>query len=167
MGKKRKALSTGKYNAKRSAWLQAVQQTETLTEHTEEVIKLVDMHNIETTFEENEFDVIFSCHSFEHSRYPDKVFRGFRKCAKIGAFIVLPFQLEPNSKDPTVFSFMEAGGCKFKVDNPGEGITKEMIQKDFNELLENDIECRVKDLVVCPLRPNKDDGYWISVNWNK
>ena len=42
MGKKRKALSTGKYNAKRSAWLQAVQQTETLTEHTEEVIKLVE-----------------------------------------------------------------------------------------------------------------------------
>ena len=42
MGKKRKALTTGKYNGKRSAWLQAVQQTETLTEQTEEVIKLVE-----------------------------------------------------------------------------------------------------------------------------
>ena len=42
MGKKRKALRTNKYDGKRSAWLQAVQQTETLTEHAEEVIKLVE-----------------------------------------------------------------------------------------------------------------------------
>ena len=42
MGKKRKALTTSKYDSKRSAWLQAVQQTETLTEQTEEVIKLVE-----------------------------------------------------------------------------------------------------------------------------
>ena len=133
----------------------------------QEIIRLLDMHNIPEAFEENEFDLIFSCHSLEHSLHPDKVFRGFRKCAKIGAFIALPFQLEPNSKDPTVFSFMEAGGCKFKSDNPGEGVTKEMVQEDFNDLLEDNVTCEIADLVICPLRPNKDDGYWISVNWNK
>jgi len=133
----------------------------------EDLVKLVDMHTLPDNFAEDEFDVIFSCHSLEHSRFPDVVFQGFRKCTRLGAFIVLPFQLAPNSKDPTVFSFMEAGGCKFKIDNPGEGVTKEMVQVDFNDLLEDSFTCEVTDLVVCPLKPSQDDGYWISVKWNK
>jgi len=45
MGKKRKALTTNKYNGKRAAWLSALKETEVLTEQVEEAISVVQETN--------------------------------------------------------------------------------------------------------------------------
>ena len=45
MGKKKKALTSNKYNAKRKAWLAAVRTTEVLSEQVEEVISTVKETN--------------------------------------------------------------------------------------------------------------------------
>ena len=45
MGKKRKALTSGKYDGKRAAWLSAVRQTEALTEQVEQAIETVQKTN--------------------------------------------------------------------------------------------------------------------------
>jgi hypothetical protein len=133
------------------------------------IIRLVDMHNIAQDFKENEFDLIFSCHSLEHSLYPDVVLQSFQKVSRIGAFIVLPFHAVPNSKDPVVLPFMELGGY-VTCENPGDGVTKELVQNDLNNLLLENKKCEVVDLEIYPLKGTSwdhSDGYWISVNWNK
>ena len=48
MGKKRRTLTSNKFNSKRSAWLDAVRKTETLTEQVEEAIETVRKTNNNT-----------------------------------------------------------------------------------------------------------------------
>ncbi len=122
------------------------------------VIKLLDMHNIASEFAEDEFDLVYACHALEHSYDPEKVLTGIKKVSKTGAFIVLPFLLEPHSKDPTQFNFMKAHWQNKKLE---VGEIKTLIEKDFASL---GCSCEVTDLQVNPLG-NNDDGYWISLLW--
>ena len=124
------------------------------------VIKVLDMHIIEQAFSENEFDIIFSCHSLEHSVRPDIVLGGMRKISKYGAFIVLPLCESPHKKDPVVFSFMEKAG-----DEGDTSVTSEEAQTDFQEILGN--ECLLSGFSQLPQLPDKDDGFWFSILWNK
>ena len=123
------------------------------------VIKILDMHNIANEFEEDEFDVIFACHSLEHSVDPDTVLNGMRKISKYGAFIVLPLHEHPHKKDPIVFNFMEKAGDEGEVE-----ISIEDVQADFSSIVS---DCEVKNLTQLPMFPDKDDGFWISVMWRK
>lgn len=136
----------------------------------ESTIRIMDMHKISEEFGEDEFDLIFACHSLEHSYNPEVVFQGFRKVSKLGAFIVLPFHVEADFKDPVVLPFMKQGGRpKHDGDKANiESLNMEMIHRDMNSLLSEDQpECKILDVVVYPFYPRWDDGYWISVNWNK
>lgn len=45
MGKKRRILTSNKYNNKRSAWLEQVRKTQTLVEQVEETIETVEETN--------------------------------------------------------------------------------------------------------------------------
>jgi len=118
-------------------------------------IKLMDMHNIINEFSKDEFDLIYACHALEHSYDPEIVLQGFKKVSKLGAFIVLPFLLEPNFKDPVQFNFMNVGA----VD--GTGVSESLIEEDFANLGCN---CTVTDIQLDPFG-NREDGYWITVRW--
>ena len=113
----------------------------------ENVVQILDMHDIDTKFNENEFDVIFSCHSLEHAYDPKKVLMNFRKVATHGCFIVLPFQTLPNEKDPVIFNFMES-----------KDYTHDLISSEFEELIEDKISLKHFSI-------EKNDGYFIALDW--
>ena len=139
----------------------------------ESIIKILDMNSLGLNFEEDQFDLVFSCHSFEHTPYPALLFQSFLKVSKFGCFMVLPFHFDPHHKDPLVLNFMNYGQLE------GEGVTEHLIEFDFNELLKTqlivnndqqiswkkDKRCKVTDLDIFPLKPKRDDGYWISFEW--
>jgi hypothetical protein len=117
----------------------------------ESIVRIVDMHKLKTTFLQGEFDLIFSCHSLEHAYDPATVLRGFRHCATIGAFIVLPLAKEPNQKDPCVFNFMT-------------NLVKAPDIKDIeNEL--SAISCTKIEVKEMVYYPNPSDGLWLSIVW--
>ena len=124
------------------------------------VIKSVDMHTIGETFEEDEFDIIFSCHSLEHCVNPDVVLKGMRKVSKYGAFIVLPLCESPHKKDPIVFDFMAKAG-----DEGDTQVTKDEVLRDFQAILGDN--CSVNGFFQLPQLPSKDDGFWFSILWGK
>lgn len=119
-----------------------------------DVIKILDMHNLEENFEENEFDIVYACHSLEHSYDPEKVLNGFKKISKIGAFIVLPFLKNEHLKDPISFRFMKEYNANLES-------MISLIEEDFEKL---GCTCKVTDLKINPLQ-NNVDGYWISLYW--
>ena len=123
------------------------------------IIRLMDMHDIGTEFNENEFDAIFSCHSLEHSVKPDVVLEGMRKISKHGAFIVLPLSGRTHAKDPVMFNFMEKAG-----EEGDTQVSLKDVQSDFGAILDG---CEVRNLTQLPLFPNTEDGFWFSVIWNK
>ena len=123
-------------------------------------IKVLDMHMMGETFGENEFDIVFACHSLEHSANPEMVLNAMRKISKYGAFIVLPLHEAPHKKDPVVFDFMEKAG-----DAGDTLVTEDDVQRDF-ELILGD-SCEVTNFKQLPLLPNKEDGFWFSILWRK
>jgi hypothetical protein len=126
------------------------------------IIKILDMHEIEDNFLENEFDIIFSCHSLEHCCDPERVLRGFHKVSKIGAFIVLPFgKTSVDFTHPVNFDFMSLDNRKTKIENQKD--TKVDVENDFNQILRNK-KCSVIDFQFKPVPVS--DGYWISVKWD-
>jgi 2-polyprenyl-3-methyl-5-hydroxy-6-metoxy-1,4-benzoquinol methylase len=115
------------------------------------LIKVVDMHNINDEFQENQFDLVFSCHSLEHSYDPGLVLRSFYKVSKMGAFIVLPISENPTAKDPCVFDFMTYTNSK-----PEDAlIEKEMIEA-------SKINLSIKE---SSYKPTESDGFWLSIQW--
>ena len=126
----------------------------------ESVIKILDMHLLGDVFDENEFDIVFACHSLEHSIDPETVLKSMRKISKHGVFIVLPLHESPHKKDPVVFDFMEKAG-----DEGDTAVTTEDVQRDF-ELILGD-SCEVTNFKQLPLLPNKEDGFWFSILWRK
>lgn len=123
------------------------------------IIKILDMHELGSNFSENEFDIIFSCHSLEHSVKPDKVLQDMKKISKYGVFIVLPLSGWTHAKDPVMFNFMEKAGEEGDIK-----VTIEDVQKDIENIVEDSTVINFKQL---PLLPNKEDGFWFSVLWNK
>ena len=135
----------------------------------ETTVRILDMHNLKSDFSENEFDLVYSCHSLEHSYDPEKVMQGFEYVSKMGAFIVLPFHIDADHKDPLVLPFMKVGG-RPKQDGDKATVTDvtfQMVQKDFNDLLNSQFGCNVLDVLVYPFYPRWDDGYWVSIGWIK
>lgn len=118
-----------------------------------DIIKIVDMHKIKESFCENEFDVIFSCHSLEHSYDPGSVIESFRYVSKQGAFIVLPLSKSPTAKDPCVFEFMEQVNSSPEIKN---------IENELKDI--SGCELSVREMVYMP---SQFDGIWLSVNWSK
>tara|TARA_Y100000310_G_C20582538_1_gene763732 strand:+ start:414 stop:968 length:555 start_codon:yes stop_codon:yes gene_type:complete len=123
-------------------------------------IKVLDMHMMGETFGENEFDIVFACHSLEHSANPEKVLHGMKKISKHGAFIVLPLCESPHKKDPVVFDFMEKAG-----DDGDTPVSHEDVERDFKAILGD--QCYIKNFSQLPLLPNIDDGFWFSIFWGK
>jgi epoxyqueuosine reductase QueG len=93
-----------------------------------EEIKLVDMHRLSTTFEENYFDVAYMSHSFEHSVDPKAVLEGVMKVCKMGCMIILPIMQDVDEKDPTLFEFMKK-----------EEATLEEVKRDLSDLMMTDV----------------------------
>ena len=124
------------------------------------VIKPMDMHVMGDSFNENEFDIIFACHSLEHCVDPDVVLTAMRKISKYGVFVVLPLHESPHKKDPIVFDFMATAG-----DEGDTYVTQEEVQRDFRGILGE--KCVIKNFSQLPLLPDKDDGFWFSVMWGK
>lgn len=75
---------------------------------TEEAILQMDMHAM--TFPDNHFDVVFSCHSLEHSYDPMKALSEFARVAKHGGVctIELPVRFTPTSADLQDFGSLKA-----------------------------------------------------------
>jgi len=115
------------------------------------LIRILDMHKISEEFQENQFDLVFSCHSLEHSYDPGLVLRSFFKVSKMGAFIVLPISVNPTAKDPCVFDFMTHTNLK-----PEDSL----IEKEIMEV--SKIKLSIKE---SSYKPVESDGFWLSVQW--
>lgn len=119
----------------------------------ESIIRIADMNKLEQYFSNNEFDFIFSCHSFEHCFDPAKVLNSFFQISKFGAFIILPLMKEPNAKDPCVFDFM----------------TK-LEQSPSKKEIENELRlishCKIS-IDELNYKPTQNDGLWLSLRWEK
>lgn len=50
-------------------------------------ILVMDMHHM--TFKDNSFDLIYSCHSFEHSLHPEKAAKEFLRVARNGGYVAI------------------------------------------------------------------------------
>lgn len=53
-------------------------------------VKKIDAHYLLDHFVENEFDIAYACHSFEHLHDPHTAFKGIRSVVRHGIFFVLP-----------------------------------------------------------------------------
>jgi len=73
----------------------------------EEYIVKMDMHDIVDRFGENSYDIVYTCHSLEHSNNAPEMLKRMLQVAKIGVYVVLPVQAKPTEKDPSVFDFMQ------------------------------------------------------------
>jgi SAM-dependent methyltransferase len=75
---------------------------------TDEAILQMDMHAM--TFPDNHFDVVFSCHSLEHSYDPIRALSEFGRVVKHGGVctIELPVRFTPTSADLQDFGSMQA-----------------------------------------------------------
>jgi len=119
----------------------------------ENLVKIVDMHEIDNHFTENQFDIVFSCHSLEHSYDPVKVLKSFRKVSKEGALIILPDGITPNQKDPVIFDFMS------KSQKP---VPSQEIESEFSSLIGHKVKLSYMSYMPLP-----SDGYWFIFEWNK
>ena len=55
-----------------------------------------DMHKIGDVFKEDEFEIIYSCHSLEHSARPNELLMAMKKVSKKGGVFIVP----PTAEDP-------------------------------------------------------------------
>lgn len=77
-------------------------------------IEVMDMHDIANKWGPNSWDVIYMSHSLEHSNDPIGLFQSIASVSKLGLYVVLPIQDEPDEKDPTVFNFMHSQANAFE-----------------------------------------------------
>jgi hypothetical protein len=126
-----------------------------------DVIKIVDMQKMHEHFSENDFDIIFSCHSLEHSYDPERVLTSFRSIASQGCFLVLPVNLEPNVKDPVVFGINKEISNGYQADRAGDQI--QAIKDEFSSLMKH--ECNVKHYSLEPYYSGHSNEHWIGLTW--
>lgn len=127
----------------------------------EEIIKVVDMHNLSDTFKENEFDVIFSCHSLEHAYDPEHVLKSFRSIATQGCFLILPTSSTPDAKDPVVFDFMITIRDDTQIANQVSKTS--CIVDEFSALIGNSCNMIFYSFELYP--NSKLHEHWIGLKW--
>lgn len=124
-------------------------------------VKVVDMQEMDKHFSENEFDVIFSCHSLEHAYDPIRVLRSIKRIAAHGSFLILPNSFMPTGKDPIVYNFMDT--IRNDPDKAAEVAGTSLIADEFSELMSAKINMSFykfqKD------RNGKDHEHWIGLTW--
>jgi hypothetical protein len=132
----------------------------------ETVVKIVDMQEMGDHFDTHEFDLVFSCHSLEHSFDPESVLIAIRNIASMGCFLVLPNCKDPTGKDPTIFEFMS----RIKQATLESGIDtdvqyeRDKIELEFRSILgDGDIKLSSYDFNHQP--DGKDREHWISLKW--
>lgn len=131
-----------------------------------DIVKIVDMHQIADFFSENQFDLVFSCHSLEHSFDPIVVLEAMKKVSTTGCFLILPNCKDPTGKDPTVFEFMS----RVKQTTLDSGLDtdvqyeRENIQSEFRTLL-NDSNVTLSSYDFNHQPDGKDREHWISLKW--
>lgn len=72
-------------------------------------IRRIDAHTIQDNFTENEFDVVYACHSLEHMHDALSVMKQIRHVSKSGCVVTLPFGPPGNVPcigHPTIFDIM-------------------------------------------------------------
>ena len=80
-----------------------------LFSETEEIM-LMDMHDM--TFEDNSFDVIFSCHSLEHARDYKEVVAEFVRVAKNGSIFVIEVPVNYETRGADLWDFKSVDNLK-------------------------------------------------------
>ncbi|MBU1863204.1 MAG: class I SAM-dependent methyltransferase, partial [Candidatus Omnitrophica bacterium] len=66
-------------------------------------IMVMDMHNM--SFDDNSFDIIFSCHSLEHARNYKKVISEFIRVAKNGSMFVIEVPVQYGARGTDLWDF--------------------------------------------------------------
>lgn len=127
-----------------------------------DIVRVLDMHQLSDTFKENEFDVIFSCHSLEHSYDPEQVLKSFRRIAASGCFLVLPTSFVPDAKDPVVFDFMNA--IRNDVSSASQTSKTSLISDEFSALMNS--KCDMNFYSFEPYPGGKSNEHWIGLSWS-
>ena len=126
------------------------------------VIKVIDMQEMSNYFSENQFDVVFSCHSLEHAYDPERVLKSIRKIASQGCFLILPNSFNPTGKDPIVYDFMDA--IKNDPDKAKEVSQTDMIPEEFSKLMSSKASLNFYEFAKD--RNGKDHEHWIGLAWS-
>ncbi len=126
-----------------------------------DIVKIVDMQEMDNHFSENEFDIIFSCHSLEHAFDPIRVLKSIKRIASQGSFLILPNSYMPTGKDPIVYNFMDV--IRNDPNKAEEVSTTSLIPDEFSNLVSAKLDMNFykfqKD------RNGKDHEHWIGLSW--
>jgi len=119
----------------------------------EEIVKC-DMHCVDEMFEENAFDIVYSCHSLEHAANPVKLLANIKKVGRRGAFFVVPptslHDTGPTKGHP--FWIWCLNPHRYSVANL-QNFIDELMGKDFATVK----ECAIID----------DSNYGFALEWEK
>lgn len=127
------------------------------------IIKVIDMQEMTNYFNENEFDVVFSCHSLEHAYDPIRVLKSIRRVAAQGCFLILPTLCNPTGKDPIVYDFMDV--IKNDVDKAKEISHTNLIPNEFSNLMSSDVSLNFYDFVKDSSSSNHE--HCIGLTWHE
>ncbi len=128
-----------------------------------DIVRVLDMHQLSDTFKENEFDVIFSCHSLEHAYDPEAVLRSFRNIATSGCFLILPTSSMPDSKDPVVFDFMNT--VQNDLNTASRVAKTNLIRDEFAALMNNSCDMIFYSFESYPGGSGNANEHWIGLAW--
>ncbi|ODS40532.1 MAG: hypothetical protein A7315_02545 [Candidatus Altiarchaeales archaeon WOR_SM1_79] len=118
-------------------------------------ILVMDMQNM--TFEDNTFDVIFSCHSLEHTHDYKKAISEFVRVAKDGSVLVIEVPVNYETGGSDLWDFESLENLK-KIFQPNTGRVL------FEEYLRNDAKNNFDgtDIIRIIFKIEKEDVVWIK-----
>jgi hypothetical protein len=100
------------------------------------LITKLDAHYLSSKFNENQFDIAYSCHSLEHMYNPELAMQEIRKVSSIGAVVTLPVcrndeEKIPDDCHPVIYDIMLKCPPKMTINN----ITPKLLNdfKSFGE----------------------------------
>jgi SAM-dependent methyltransferase len=67
-----------------------------------------DINKLENYFENNSFDIGYSCHSLEHTYDPNHFLKTVRNICKEGLYLVIPIRTEPDIEEPIFYEIMRS-----------------------------------------------------------
>jgi ubiquinone/menaquinone biosynthesis C-methylase UbiE len=94
-------------------------------------ILVMDMHGM--TFEDNSFDIIFSCHSLEHAQDYKKVISEFVRVAKDGSIFVIEVPVNYETTVADLWDFESLGNLK------------NIFQKHIKQILYEELEKKAEN----------------------
>lgn len=120
-------------------------------------IKIMDMHNMD--FEDNSFDILFSCHSLEHARNYEKALSEFKRVIKNNGIIAIEAPVNYKTDEVDIWDFKSGTNLKKLI---GYGFIKEILLEEINKRKNPNYER--SDILRLIIRSNKSKSIAKNIN---